>query len=107
MKRALLLVLSFTLLSPAWAADKPAKKPTAASTKSRQTQSADNELSSDIIGSQEAPLEMNFVPWHDKEAYLPKNALEASVLQENLEPLDKDVVQREVDYARILQAPNP
>ncbi|HEX5276900.1 MAG TPA: hypothetical protein VFW42_04440 [Fluviicoccus sp.] len=58
----------------------------------------------DIIGSQDAPLELNIVPWKDKENTLPKNALEASVLNESIDPVDREVVRREVDFSRALQA---
>jgi len=61
----------------------------------------------DIIGSQDAPLELNIVPWKDKESHLPKNPLDASVLDETLEPIDRDVVRREVDFSQALQAPTP
>ena len=62
----------------------------------------------DIIGSQDAPLELNIVPWKDKDNVLPKNPLEASMLKEVLEPIDRDVVRREVDYSRAIQTfPTP
>lgn len=62
----------------------------------------------DIIGSQDAPLELNIVPWKDKDNVLPKNPLEASFLNETLEPVDRDVVKREVDYSRALHSiPTP
>lgn len=62
----------------------------------------------DIIGSQDAPLELNIVPWKDKDNVLPKNPLEASMLKEVLEPIDRDVVRREVDFSRAIQTfPTP
>lgn len=62
----------------------------------------------DIIGSQDAPLELNIVPWKDKDNALPKNPLEASMLKEVLEPIDRDVVRREVDFSRAIQTfPTP
>lgn len=47
------------------------------------------------------------MPWKDKESHLPKNPLDASVLDETLEPIDRDVVRREVDFSQALQAPTP
>ena len=46
---------------------------------------------------------LNVVSWKDKENYLPKNPLTASVLQESLEPIDRDVVYREVSFSHALQ----
>lgn len=61
----------------------------------------------DIIGSKDAPLVLNIVSWKDKENYLPKNPLAASVLQEGLAPIDREVVSREVNYSRALQELSP
>jgi hypothetical protein len=57
----------------------------------------------DVVGSKDAPLILNIVPWKDKENALPKNPLSASVLQESLAPIERDVVSREVGYSRALQ----
>mgnify|MGYP001156602648 FL=1 len=61
----------------------------------------------DIIGSKDAPLVLNIVSWKDKENYLPKNPLSASVLEESLAPIDRDVVSREVNYSHALQELSP
>jgi hypothetical protein len=59
-------------------------------------------LSTNIIGSQEAPTVMNVVPWKDKEVQLEKKDPTSSLLNRVLEPLDQDVLMREVEYYRIL-----
>lgn len=127
MKRTFATGLIFLVfLAPVFAAEKPkaAEKPAAATAKSatpaankpanpaKTAKSATGEVDVkeglDIIGSQDAPLELNIVPWKDKENYLPKNALEASVLNESLDPVDREVIRREVDFSRALQsAPTP
>ena len=61
----------------------------------------------DIIGSKDVSLVLNIVSWKDKENYLPKNPLSASVLQEGLAPIDREVVSREVNYSRALQELSP
>ncbi|HEX5360988.1 MAG TPA: hypothetical protein VFW49_07870 [Fluviicoccus sp.] len=81
------------------AANKPAKP-----AKAGAAAEVDVKEGLDIIGSQDAPLELNIVPWKDKENTLPKNTLEASVLNESIDPVDRDVVRREVDFSRALQA---
>ncbi|MFN3714253.1 MAG: hypothetical protein ACK4SX_11400 [Alcanivoracaceae bacterium] len=59
-------------------------------------------LSTNIIGSQEAPTVLNVVPWKDKEVQLEKKDPTSSLLNRVLEPLDQDVLMREVEYYRIL-----
>lgn len=88
-----------------------APKATKAGTKPARTESSasvDIKEGIDIIGSQDAPLELNIVPWKDKDNVLPKNPLEASMLKEVLEPIDRDVLRREVDFSRAIQTlPTP
>ena len=114
MNRFLLTVLITSICSGLYASDlqSSAKGATSKSkttaVKSKGDSAVDISQGLDIIGSQDAPLELNIVPWKDKEAFLPKNALEASVLTETLDPIDRDVVRREVDFSRALQhAPTP
>ena len=59
-------------------------------------------LSTNIIGSQEAPTVLNVVPWKDKEVKLEKKDPTSSLLNRVLEPLDQEVLMREVEYYRIL-----
>jgi len=67
-----------------------------------QQESTDTGLSSNIIGSQEAPTVLNVVPWKDKEVKLEKKDPTSSLLNRVLEPLDQEVLMREVEYYRIL-----
>jgi hypothetical protein len=102
MKKLLFVFMTCAAIStPLIAADKPApiKKAPAAT----NSGSVDISNGTDVIGSQDAPLVLNVVSWKDKENYLPKNPLTASVLQEGLEPIDRDVVYREVSFSQALQ----
>lgn len=78
-------------------------------TTKKTTASGEVNISSgtDVIGSKDAPLVLNIVSWKDKENYLPKNPLSASVLEESLAPIDRDIVSREVNYSRALQELSP
>ena len=101
MKPKLVLVLTcLALAGTSFAAEdaKTSKKSSAAS-----SSGVDISNGTDIIGSKDAPLVLNIVSWKDKENYLPKNPLSASVLQEGLAPIDREVVSREVNYSRALQ----
>lgn len=63
---------------------------------------------SEIIGSQEAPGVSNIVPWKDKPSRLPKKEVTASILRETLQPLDPQVLQREIELQKRLgEAPTP
>lgn len=50
----------------------------------------------DVIGSQEAPAVLNVVPWKEKEIVVQKKEISTSILQETLEPMDSDVLIREI-----------
>lgn len=102
MKKFLFALVTCAVIStPLIAADKPSSvKKAPAATKNG---SVDISNGTDVIGSQDAPLVLNVVSWKDKENYLPKNPLTASVLQESLEPIDRDVVYREVSFSHALQ----
>lgn len=60
-------------------------------------------LVTNVVGSQEAPTVMNVVPWKDKEVKLDKKSPTTSILNQVLQPLDRDVLNREVQYFRSLQ----
>lgn len=64
-----------------------------------------NALTTNVIGSQEAPTVLNVVPWKDKEVKLEKRSPTTSILNQVLQPLDRDVLRREVQYFRSLQDP--
>ena len=59
-------------------------------------------VGTNIIGTQEAPTVLNVVPWKDKEVKLEKKDPGSSLLDRVLEPLDQEVLLREIEYYRIL-----
>ena len=63
----------------------------------------DGELVTNVVGSQEAPTVLNVVPWKDKEVKLEKKSPTTAILNQVLQPLDRDVLRREVQYFRSLQ----
>lgn len=100
-KNIFTLITCILVSSPLMAADNPV--PTKKNSPTATNSSVDISNGTDVIGSQDAPLVLNVVSWKDKENYLPKNPLTASVLQESLEPIDRDVVYREVSFSHALQ----
>lgn len=64
----------------------------------------DNQVQVDtnIIGTQEAPSVLNVVPWKDKAVKLEKRDPTSFLRDRVLEPLDRDVLMREVEYYRML-----
>ncbi|HET8731996.1 MAG TPA: hypothetical protein VFM34_12925, partial [Moraxellaceae bacterium] len=56
----------------------------------------------DVIGSQEAPTVFNVVPWKDKPSRLPKKEVTTSILRETLQPLDPEILQREIELQKRL-----
>ncbi|MCC2638292.1 MAG: hypothetical protein K0Q68_2011 [Moraxellaceae bacterium] len=56
----------------------------------------------DVIGSQEAPTVFNVVPWKDKPSRLPKKEVTTSILRETLQPLDPEILRREIELQRRL-----
>ena len=75
-----------------------------AATASAEETNADQppDVGTNIIGTQEAPTVLNVVPWKDKEVKLEKRDPTSSLLDRVLEPLDQEVLLREVEYYRIL-----
>ncbi len=63
---------------------------------------SDPSTQTDIIGSKEAPSVFNIVPWKDKGVVIPKKAVNTSILRETLQPLDRDVLRREVQLQQSL-----
>ncbi|MCG8392500.1 MAG: hypothetical protein MI745_05405 [Pseudomonadales bacterium] len=58
--------------------------------------------STNVIGSQEAPTVLNVVPWKDREVKLEKKDPTSSLLNRVLEPLDQEVLMREIEYHQLL-----
>ncbi|WP_245932446.1 hypothetical protein [Isoalcanivorax indicus] len=56
------------------------------------------ETGTNIIGTQEAPTVLNVVPWKDREVRLERKDPTTALLDRVLEPLDQDVLLREIDY---------
>lgn len=94
MNTRLLFICSALLLPPTALAADPA--PAAG-------QGKDGTLTTNVVGSQEAPTVLNVVPWKDKEVKLEKKNPTSTILNQVLQPLDRDVLKREVQYFRSLQ----
>ena len=58
--------------------------------------------STNVIGTQEAPTVLNVVPWKNREVTLEKQDPTSSLLNRVLEPLDQDVLMREIEYHQLL-----
>ena len=86
-KTAMLLTLALLPASGAFAEETPPEQPG---------------VGTNIIGTQEAPTVLNVVPWKDKEVKLEKKDPGSSLLDRVLEPLDQEVLLREIEYYRIL-----
>lgn len=90
LKQTLLAGAALTLLAaaPVWSAE-AADSPGATQT--------------DIVGSKEAPSVFNIVPWKDKSMDTNKQrTVNTSILRETLQPLDREVLQREVQLQESL-----
>lgn len=110
---AIALLCLATALSPA-AFAAPAKKTAAAKTAAPaggQTKeekavadaaAAPVSTQTDVIGSKEAPGVFNIVPWKDKGVEIPKREVNTSILRETLQPLDRDVLRREIQLQQAL-----
>ena len=62
----------------------------------------DQGASTNVIGTQEAPTVLNVVPWKDREVKLEKKDPTSSLLNRVLEPLDQEVLMREIEYHQLL-----
>lgn len=106
-----LLCLATSLVpAAAFAADKaPAKKaaaPAGGQTKDEkavaEAASAPVSTQTDVIGSKEAPSVFNIVPWKEKGMETPKKQVNTSILRETLQPLDRDVLRREIQLQQAM-----
>ncbi len=94
------LLLALAIVPAAYAAD-PAQPAKPNGTTDANSKAAS--LSTNVVGSQEAPTVLNVVPWKDKEVKLEKKSPTSTILNQVLQPLDRDVLRREVQYFRSLQ----
>lgn len=86
----------------------PAAKPassTATAAASATATPAPVATESDVIGSKEAPGVFNIVPWKDKATQIQKKEISTSILRETLQPLDRDVLLREIEFHRSITKP--
>lgn len=63
-------------------------------------------VDTNVIGSQEAPSVMNIVPWKDKAVEVEKSTPTSFLRDRVLQPLDREVLMREVEYYRMLDSEN-
>ena len=61
-----------------------------------------------IIGTKEAPNVLNVVPWQGKELNADpweiRPSPAQSVLEESLQPIDRDVLRREIEYFNLIHS---
>jgi hypothetical protein len=96
-------LLALSLGSPLQAAPAATdKKPEAAAAGSTAAPATAPAAQTDIIGTQEAPSVFNVVPWKDKPSRLPKKEVTTSILRETLQPLDPEVLRREIELQKRL-----
>ena len=57
-----------------------------------------------IIGNQEAPKSLYIVPWKDSQVGV-ESSLTSGLLDERMQPVDKEVFMRELDYYQFTNGP--
>lgn len=90
--KTLVIACLLLIVTPVFAAD---AKPT----KSTKTVPA---LNTNVIGSQEAPTVLNVVPWKDQAITIKQQAPTSRLLGQVLQPLDVNVLDREIEYYQLL-----
>ena len=87
-----LLIGLLALIPSAFAADEPAPVEVTGTT---------------IIGTKEAPNVLNVVPWQGRELNADpwdiRPSPAQSVLEDSLQPIDRDVLRREIEYFNLIQ----
>jgi hypothetical protein len=97
MKYILSILLLLFVMSSVWAADTGADKKTAA----KKAGDEAKELSGiSIIGNKEAPKSLYIVPWKDSQVGV-ESSLTSGLLDERMQPVDKEVFMRELDYYQL------
>lgn len=71
------------------------------------TTAAEEVTGTTIIGTKEAPNVLNVVPWQGKELNADpwdiRPSPAQSVLEDSLQPIDRDVLRREIEYFNLIQ----
>ena len=100
-----LLVLLALLISAAAQAAEPAsatRSTKAAPKGAAGKEAATPDLGTNIIGSQEAPTVLNVVPWKDNQVKLRKGDPTTFLLNRVLDPLDPEILNREIQYYKLM-----
>jgi hypothetical protein len=75
----------------------------AADEKEKNTATVDpSATQTDIVGSKEAPSVFNIVPWKEKSMDSSQRTVSTSILKETLQPLDREVLRREIQLQHSL-----
>ncbi len=61
------------------------------------------DLSSDIYGGQEAPLDLNILPWQKTNVKLAKPEITSSILERIMRPIDRESLKRELNFIESTQ----
>lgn len=96
--RILLLICLIAFAAGASAAQTGKSSSSADKGKAQQ----DDAVGTNIIGTEEAPKVLNVVPWKDKKVKLKKPDPTSFLTKQVLQPLDREVLMREVQYYRML-----
>ena len=97
MKYFMFFLLISLAMSSALAADSKPDKKTAA----RKAGDEVKELSGiSIIGNKETPKSLYIVPWKDSQVGV-ESSLTSGLLDERMQPVDKEVFMRELDYYQL------
>ncbi len=103
MKQLSTVMLCTLMSSVALAASAPkTAKPAAKAAATPAEASTLDATQTDVIGSKEAPSVFNIVPWKDKAVVIPKKEVSTSILRETLQPLDRDILRREIQLQQSL-----
>lgn len=99
MKLLIVIMLCFGVVTMVAAEDKPASKK--AVTK-KQTDEVKELSGISIIGNKEAPKSLYIVPWKDSQVGV-ESSLTSGLMDERMQPVDKDVFMRELNYYQYSQ----
>lgn len=93
MQRKMLFLAAAALLAPVMVQAEPAEGP-------RMVAPQDDGTT--VIGAEEAPTVLNVVPWKDSRVELERDDPSSALLSRVLEPLDREVLQREIQYHQMM-----